>query len=180
MKNLWVDMDGVMNVYDITLYTSKKAGETPPFLIPRSHVFATLEENPNLMAAFNSLYKEYREDPEVSINVLTSIPVGLLQAEHTLDKFEWCKKHIPDFSPEDFYCVSVPKHAAVIDVLWPLTKDDILIDDYPKNLANWVKRGGTAVKCVNGINSYNELYTCIDTRWQPEEIIRVLKEVIRH
>ena len=178
MKNLWFDMDGVMTVYDITLYTSEKAGEVPPFLVPRSHVFATLRDNPNLMEAFNTLYKEYRDDPDVSINVLTSIPVGLLQAEHTLDKYEWCVKNIPDFSKEDFYCVSVPKHDAVIDFLWPLTRDDILIDDYPKNLTNWVRRGGTAVKCVNGINSYNELYTCIDTRWEAEKIVRVLKEAI--
>ena len=178
-KNLWFDMDGVMTIYDYDLYVPKKAGETPRFLQPRSHVFASLAENEALMKAFDLLYKKYKRSEEVSVNVLTSIPVGLLQAEHTLDKYQWCLDHIPDFSAEDFYCVSVPKHDAVIDFLWPLTKNEILIDDYPKNLANWTKRGGTAVKCVNGINSYSDLYPCIDTRWEAERIVEALEALLK-
>ena len=178
MKNLWFDMDGVMTVYDYDLYVPGKAGETPLFLQLGSHVFAKLAENEELMQSFNALYEKYRDSEEVAVNVLTSIPVGLLQAEHTLDKYNWCVAHVKDFRAEDFYCVSVPKHDAVIDFLWPLTKDDILVDDYPKNLANWTKRGGTAVKCVNGINSYSELYDCIDTRWPAEKITAALEEII--
>ena len=179
MKNLWFDMDGVMTVYDYDLYVPQKTGDTPPFLRLGSHVFAGLAENEELMKSFNVLYRKYRDSKEVSVNVLTSIPVGLLQAEHTLDKYSWCQSHITDFRASDFYCVSVPKHDAVIDFLWPLTRDDILVDDYPKNLANWTKRGGTAVKCVNGINSYSDLYDCIDTRWPASRITEVMEEILK-
>ena len=34
-----------------------------------------------------------------------------------------------------------------------LTRDDILIDDYNKNLTEWSQKGGTSIKYCNGINN---------------------------
>lgn len=176
---IYADMDGVMTKYDYDLYVPRIEGETPPFLQLNRHVFADMEENKNFMIAYNILYNKYRNSELVNVKVLTGIPVGLLQAEHTIDKYGWCDGHIDEFNQEDFFCVSIPKHDAVSSCLWNLTKYDILIDDYPKNLENWRKHGGTAIKCVNGINSVNPDYQYIKTDWSPDRIVQKIESIIQ-
>ncbi len=175
----YFDMDGVMAEYDQSLYVASHEGETPPFLIPKSHIFLHLKANGTIMAVFNYLYNKYRYDPTVNFKVLTSIPVGLCQAEHTIDKFTWSKGMVENFDIDDFYCVSVPKHHAVSESLWTLTANDILLDDYNLNLDNWDKHGGTALKCINHINSINPKYDYIDIDWSIGDIVIKIEDIIK-
>lgn len=173
-KTLYFDMDGVLAKYDYGLYIPKREGQVPPFMQLGSHVFVDIEPEANVVQAFERLYERYKGSKKIGIKVFTCIPVGLLQAEHTIDKFRWCRFHISLFDSNDFFCTSVPKHDAVSESLWTLTKDDILIDDYNKNLDNWTAHGGTAIKCLNGINSINDKYDYIETSWSPDEIVKKL------
>lgn len=178
MKTLYFDMDGVVARYDYGLYVPKQKNEIPPFLILNSHVFRDLEPDDTILESLNILYSKYRDSEYVTVKILTNIPTGLLQAEHTIDKYEWCKKHIQGFKQEDFFCTSVKKHNAVAQTLWSLTEDDILIDDYNKNLDNWTAHGGHAVKYINGINSVNIKYDSILHTWTPEGIVRKLEFIM--
>jgi hypothetical protein len=176
MRTLYIDLDGVIAVYDINLFTSESG--TPPFLQLGSHVFRTLPAYENVLRAVNHIYNKYKGSTEIGIKILTGIPVGLCQVEHTLDKYHWCDCRIDNFDADDLFCISIPKHEAVMESLWELTEDDILLDDYPKNLRNWREHGGTSVKCLNGINSYNPDYDYIETDWDTERIIEKFEKLL--
>ncbi len=175
MKTIYFDMDGVLAKYDYNLYVPGPNGELAPFLKLKSHVFLNLEPEENVMEAFNELYTKYKGSDSVSIKVLTSIPTGLLQAEHTIDKFKWCMKYIKNFDSDDFFCTSVKKHDAISESLWQLTKYDVLIDDYWKNLENWREHGGRAVKFINGINSVNPDFDSVMANWTPKGIVNKIE-----
>lgn len=179
MKTVYFDLDGCLAVYDYGLYIPKSEDETPLYLQLGAHVFRNLDVMESVMKAFNILYEKYKNSEDVQFKIMTGIPVGLLQAEHTIDKYFWCNDTIQNFEQQDFFCVSVPKHEAVSESLWNLTEDDILIDDYPKNLDNWRKHGGTAIKCLNGINSFDANYDYIEASWSAEEIVEKIEAIIQ-
>ena len=163
-------MDGVLTEYDRSLYETKD-GSIPLFLRHKSHVFKHLKPNVSMVNLYNELRNSQHD---IHVKILTSIPVGLLQFEHTYDKFIWCKYHLQPFSDDDFFCVSVPKHQAVADSLWPLRRHHLLLDDWNENLYNWQDHGGTAVKCLNGINSYNERFPTLDITWSIPDMMERL------
>ena len=167
---IYFDMDGVLTEYDRSLYETKD-GSIPLFLRHKSHVFKHLKPNVSMVNLYNELRNSQHD---IHVKILTSIPVGLLQFEHTYDKFIWCKYHLQPFSDDDFFCVSVPKHQAVADSLWPLRRHHLLLDDWNENLYNWQDHGGTAVKCLNGINSYNERFPTLDITWSIPDMMERL------
>lgn len=175
----WWDMDGTLTVYDYAMYSSNDPSVTPPFYQRQSHCFLDLEPHSSVLQAYNILYARSKVRKTFYNRVLTSIPVGILQAEHTIDKYFWCENHIRQFDVDDFFCISVPKHSGVASDLWQLTEKDILIDDYNRNLINWKEHGGTAIKCVNNINSVNPLFDYIRTDWSANDIVRVLSNYIK-
>lgn len=69
------------------------------------------------------------------------------------DKLEWLKIYMPDVEKEQVL-FSRGSKADVVKEMFKreLTKNDILIDDFTKNLNDWADKGGTGVKRRNGIN----------------------------
>ncbi|MCR4694008.1 MAG: hypothetical protein K5773_01630 [Pseudobutyrivibrio sp.] len=176
-KTFWIDMDGVLVQYDYSIYTPDEDG-VMPFMFPHTHCFLRQKPDENMVRAFNLLYEISKRTGVFDVHVLTSIPQSLIQGEHTMDKFEWCKTYLGTkdfpFDERDFYCTSVKKHNAVAESLWELTESDILVDDYKPNLYNWQDKGGRAIKCLNGINSYGKDFLNISTLWHPNRIAGVL------
>ena len=88
--------------------------------------------------------------------VLSSLkPIGTIFNEHLHDKILWLKEHMPYLKIEDILISVTDKRDAVEYVNGhTLTANDILIDDYNKNLVEWQAAGGTSVKYCNGINSH--------------------------
>lgn len=79
----------------------------------------------------------------------------LKDSRYALDeKRDWLKKWLPEL-PEDRY-IFVPDGDNKAEYLaknyQPVTGEDILIDDYTKNLQEWEHYGGTGIKYLNGIN----------------------------
>lgn len=69
------------------------------------------------------------------------------------DKDIWLDKYLPAIPQENrifnrggLYAVKTKAAVAMEFLGRPLTKDDILVDDCPKNCAEWVKAGGTAIR----------------------------------
>ena len=79
---------------------------------------------------------------------------GAIFNEHFHDKIMWLHKWLP-YIDIDHILISVTSKRDVVEYIHNhnLTKNDILIDDYNKNLIDWTKAGGTAIKYCNGINN---------------------------
>ena len=55
----------------------------------------------------------------------------------------------------------------------PLTKRDVLLDDYSANLLEWEEAGGTAVKWLNGINGSGKRFHGVRVS-TPEELMHAI------
>lgn len=78
------------------------------------------------------------------------------------EKDMWSDTFIPEISKERKIfvpCGGKMKCKAAEEYLGrPLSKNDILIDDYSKNLTEWENEGGLAVKYLNGINGKGNVW----------------------
>lgn len=84
------------------------------------------------------------------------------------DKNRWCDTYVPSIDKEHriFVPYGTGKPEYIQEVLsCPLCKDDILIDDYSKNLKEWAAAGGTAIKWLNGINGINGTFHGLRIMW---------------
>lgn len=147
--NLYFDMDGVLALYDRSAYE----GENPRFLRPGEHYFRNLEEDSIAAEVFRWL-NEHAEELSISIYILTSLPGGDIFNEHFHDKILWLFEKFPGIRIEQIL-VSVTNKNDTVKYIKnrALQKRDILIDDFNRNLSQWQKNGGTAIKFCNGINN---------------------------
>lgn len=166
----YFDMDGVLCAYSYSDYKPGPDG-LAPYQRHGVHIFRDIPENPSVMQAFRLMYGLV---PKGCCRVLTRIPVGITQAEHTIDKFNWVKARMSNFRQEDFLCVSVPKHNAVGDTMVPLGPHIVLVDDWNPNLQDWKDHGGTPVKMLNGINSPNRQFVNVSAGWKPQGIMNAI------
>lgn len=70
------------------------------------------------------------------------------------DKNMWCDMKAPEIKNRNFVLNGTNKALSVMKILQKksLTDEDILVDDYSKNLNEWKKYGGKAIKWLNGKN----------------------------
>lgn len=79
----------------------------------------------------------------------------LKESEYALaEKKEWLSKWLPELPEERriFVPDGTNKAEYLKDNYSPIKKEDILLDDYTKNLNEWTSYGGTGIKYLNGIN----------------------------
>lgn len=130
---LWVDMDGTLAEWrcDATYEDLYEEG-----------YFASLSPHKELIAALKSLAEE-----GLKIRVLSCY---LKDSPYALkEKEEWVKRYCPFLSDSVFVPNGEDKS------LWighQISKKDILLDDYSRNLFSWQSAGGTAIKALNGVN----------------------------
>ena len=89
------------------------------------------------------------------IYLLTSIPMnGAIFNEHFHDKISWARTWLP-YLGIDAILISVTSKRDAVEYIQnhQLSSNDILIDDYNKNLVDWQKHGGISVKYCNGQNN---------------------------
>lgn len=73
------------------------------------------------------------------------------------DKWEWIDTHMPFIEKENIcFC---PIGADKTQFVKGNAEISVLIDDYPKNLDEWI---GTPVKAINSVNSHQNRYYEID------------------
>jgi 5'(3')-deoxyribonucleotidase len=143
-------MDGVLVKYDIGAYS----GDNPLWLRKNGHYFKDLEPDRKMLEFVDKLHQQCRYNDD-EMFILTSLPMNsAMFNEHFHDKIIWLNKWIP-YMEIDNILISVTSKRDAIEYIkdHQLTKNDILIDDYNKNLNEWQAGGGVAVKYINGINS---------------------------
>lgn len=146
---VYFDMDGVLAKYDITMYSSDKS---PMWNEKGSHCFANCEVDETVYNIVESLAKAIGDD----IYILTSVSSKSIEVrnEQILDKMKWIADNYPMLNLCNFMACESDKRNTISRIKGiSLTKKDILIDDYNKNLYSWKSSGGTAIKYCNGINS---------------------------
>lgn len=151
MKNLFIDMDGVLTEY--------RKGCTEAELKQKNY-FLSLKPEENMLCALAMLI-ENGERLGINVFVLTKVYPSLFKCSIG-EKQQWRDEYMPYLFDSEFVMVNGEKEEksqAVCELLGrEIDEDCILIDDYNHNLAEWTQSGGTAVKYVNEINDKNKSF----------------------
>lgn len=122
-----------------------------------------------------------------SIHVLSRIPQSCKEAiVITEDKKRWLDEHFTNKNMtrrEKGICfnTSFKNKAETAEHILsrPLRPADILIDDYNPNLIEWERRGGTAIKYLNGQNDANSWEgLCVSSNETPAEIVSFIMMIL--
>lgn len=149
-KTYYLDMDGFLVKYDRDAYI----GENPIYLRKNEHYFLNLDPDRKALEFVDKLHAQSRYTGD-ELFILTSIAMnGAIFNEHFHDKISWIHKWLP-YIDINHILISVTTKRDAVEYIHnhTLTPHDVLIDDYNKNLKDWQKAGGTAIKYSNGINN---------------------------
>lgn len=149
-KNYYFDMDGVVAEYKKEAYT----GEDPLWLRKNQHYFRGLNPDRKMLEVIDRMHQRSRYTGD-RIYLLTSIPMnGAIFNEHFHDKISWAGTWLP-YLGIDAILISVTSKRDAVEYIQnhQLSSNDILIDDYNKNLVDWQTHGGISVKYCNGQNN---------------------------
>ena len=149
-KNYYFDMDGVLVRYGVNDYS----GDDPVWLRKGIHYFLNLEPDHTMLRIADMMHR-HCEQTNDEMYILTSLSSkNIIFNEHFHDKILWLNKFMP-YVNIDHILISVTNKRDTVEYITnhTLTKNDILIDDYNKNLHEWATCHGTSVKYCNGINN---------------------------
>lgn len=167
-NTIWFDMDGVLARFNKELYLNPDGSIiTPPFYetFEGRQKFLEFQPDPLVISVFNKLM----QSPIILLGIVSNLPMNpdsikeeQIQKAIRENKLTWLHKYLKSIYkttksfPLLFPNENVPKAIVIEDYLGrKLTKSDILIDDYNKNLKFWEVKGGTGIKYLNGNNSHN-------------------------
>lgn len=111
------------------------------------HFYDSLEPIPGSIEIFEELYAEYGD----RCRILSGIPKprrGIVTAAE--DKNSWVRRYLPEG-----VIVHTVSRAEKKDFVHD--RNDILIDDYTKNISEWETAGGTGVHCTSSEELKNKL-----------------------
>lgn len=135
-QRLFVDMDGTLAEFKV-VDTLEKLYEKDYFL--------NLKPNENVIEAVRWLVDE----ENIEVYVLSAV---LSDSKYALDeKNKWLDKYLPEIKMENriFPPCGKDKKDYLPD---GIRTDDVLLDDYTKNLQAW-EPPAKGIKCLNGINN---------------------------
>lgn len=165
--NYYFDMDGVITVYERWAFR----GENPIFEELGSHYFRTCKPDYKIIKTIRVL------NQCSNVFILTSVSKGSeISKEQVNDKILWLSEYCPFINISKQF-ISV--NGGIFKSKYVSSKEDILIDDYNINLLEWKNAGGTAVKYLNSVNSYNSFKNeyVVSKDMSVDEIINCLKSI---
>lgn len=133
-KRLFIDMDGTLAEFHPV--------DTMETLYEQGY-FAQLAPHENVV---NGIKTFMRENPDAEVFILSSVLTDSPYAQ--TEKNEWLDRYLPEIGMENR--IFVPCGSAKNEfVPGGVCENDVLLDDYSKNLHEWP---GQALKLMNGIN----------------------------
>ena len=175
MKSIYFDLDGTLARFHDRILDDK--GLVKLDLMYQVDFFRSLEPFSNMVEAVRLLMEKH---PEYEIYILSAVP----DDEIVEQKNDWVDEFLPELDvSKRIYVKPGETKGSVIK-----NADSYLIDDFNKNLAEWVNAGGHPIKCRNNVNHAGKARFggdfCI---WQgdlvynmdpPEKIIADLEAII--
>lgn len=185
-NTIWFDMDGVLARFDKELYLNPDGSIiTPPFYETFEGRQKFLEFQPDPLTI--SVFTKLMQSPSILLGIISNLPMNpdsikkeQIQRAIRENKLTWLHKYLkPIYKttksyPTLFPNENIPKAIVIKNYLGrELTKSDILIDDYNKNLKFWEAKGGTGIKYLNGNNSHNSFNGAkLHYTESPDEVIK--------
>lgn len=164
MSRVFVDMDGTL---------AKWQADMPYEAIFEEHYFDTLPPQKNVLDAVKQMVK----DPDFDVYILSAVLSPSEAPTALWDKNTWLNEYLPEIDKEHrIFCqCGVPKEHYIEGGVFP---DDILLDDYSKNLHEWP---GTAVKLINDVNATRGSWQGerVGYKDSPENIVEKIKDVAK-
>ncbi len=153
---VYIDMDGVLAVWDSS--TSAENTKSPGYFLER-------EEEPVIVALIKALQK---------LNTDVCILSAVWNERCALEKSIWLDKRFG----KGLNRIFVPVNENKADYI--LGGNNILIDDYTKNLVAWQKSGNKPIKFYNDINGTNGTYqgTFITKNMSVGEMLEIIADTI--
>ena len=141
-RRIFVDMDGVLAVF----HPEKSIEE-----IAEPGYFLSLEAQENVVNAIKILIK--KTSATHSICILSSVLNDTAREE----KIYWLDKYLPEIISDNriFVPYGMSKADFIRDYTESISTDDILLDDFTKNLLDW---HGVGIKLLNSINNTNKTW----------------------
>lgn len=136
-QRYFIDMDGVLAVWNTGASIEEVA--SPGY-------FRNLMPMENCVRAVRDLIQNGK-----AIYILSSV----FEDSHSInEKNKWLDQYLPEIPHANrlFVPYSMKKHEFLEKEMENLKKDDVLLDDYTKNLQEW---HGIGIKMLNGINNTN-------------------------
>ena len=179
MITFWIDMDGVLAKYHRKDY---KCAD-PKFLHYGEHYFRTLEPIQKMVDAVKELDAECKRTGKGKVIILTGIHYvsNPLLEEHIQDKLAWLHEYLPNLDTNTQFAPTTDNKPiqAMLFKGTALTRNDILIDDFNKNLYDWEAYSGTPIKFLNGTNNANTFSgEKLPRKFTSDECIEYLKALI--
>ena len=162
MKRVFVDMDGVLCEYrtDAALCDYEREG-----------YFRELEPRNDMIEAVRHLLKS----GSVEVFVLSAVLPQRAEAS-VCEKNEWLDRYLPEIDADHrIFPLCGTNKADAVDAF---SREDVLCDDYSRNLEQWSARGGKGVKILNEVNGASERFQSgprvrVQT---PEDLMRAIAE----
>lgn len=135
MKNLYVDMDGTLARFHDEVDYLERMYEKDFFLdlLP----FHSVVDAIRILAQENAF----------NVYILSSCITENCKEEKKM----WLGAFMSEI-PESNYIFTEMGQNKAMCIGHPISKDDVLLDDYNLNLGEWQDAGGTSIKLVNNIN----------------------------
>lgn len=156
-RRLFVDMDGVLAAFT---YTSQENLLAPGY-------FRNLPPQPRVLRAVSKLCRA-----GFDVYVLSAV----LNDTAAEEKRGWLKEYLPDL-PEEKIILSPCGEDKSLYVPGGIREDDVLLDDFTRNLEAWRKHG-TAVKLLNGINGTKGSWTGKRVSYKDDMLAEKLADVL--
>ena len=151
----FVDMDGVLAKFNNQLTSLDPLYE--------KGYFASLEPQKNVVDVVNKLI-----DDNVDVYILSAA----LDSDYAKgEKTEWINKYLPNLKNKKIIFTDYGSRKAAY-IPGKIRENDILLDDYTKNLKQWV--GGKAIKLVNDINDTNKSWDGDRVYYDDEKLYNTL------